>query len=234
MSKSLSIFIVIALFTLAATVDAQQPRRGRGRGPFGMRGMMGEVTFLMALREVQEELSVTSQQRELIESLQTDLSDQRRALFRGGPPGLRQGDEGPNELRERMQTLSRQGEKLVMTVLEPDQAERLRQIRLQWEGARALERDEVAKSLALDDTQLKEIRRILSDDSAPDGGEATRNLSREDREARRTAVESQITAVLSPQQQQQWQAMKGQEFKLPEFPTRFGPRSFRGRGPGPR
>ena len=203
--------------------------------------MSGGVAFLVGFREIQDELGVTSQQRELLESLQSDLTDQRRGMGRGrdgGPPGMRRGDTGSDEIRQRFQTLSRQGEKLVMAVLEPSQAERLGQLRLQWEGTRALERDAVVQSLGLSDKQIETIRGVRSNALTSLNEGETRNPSSQDRQAWQARLDSRVMAVLSDEQKQNWEKMKGKEFALPDRLTRFDPRGFRGRGgdgrgPGP-
>jgi hypothetical protein len=200
--------------------------------------MSSDVTFLVSLREVQDELQLTSQQRELLESLQADLADQRRGMFRGGPPGVRPGEEAQEEMRQRFQALGQQGEKLVMTVLEPAQAERLRQLRLQRLGVRALDRDDVAKALELSEGQRQSIRGMLSGDSGPGNNPQEDNPTRRESDAQPKELDAQVMAVLSDEQKQQWETMKGKAFAFPQRPPRFGPRGFRGRGgegrrPGP-
>ena len=233
MSRMFTMAVLSTFLFLVAAVDGQQSRRGRGRIPFGGRGISGDVAFLASFREVQDELGATSQQRELLESLQSDLTDQRRGMGRGrggGPPGTRQGNTGPEQMRQRFQTLSRQGEKLVMAVLEPSQVERLRQLRLQWEGTRALERDAVVKSLGLSESQIEKIRGIRADrSSSPSGGE-TRSPTSQQRQAWRARSDTRVMAVLSDEQKQNWEKMKGKQFDLPDRLTRSDQRGFPGRG----
>ena len=98
---------LITLLLVTSNVDAQQPGRGRGRGPFGGRGMPEGITFLVAVPEIQKELGLSSDQQELLDALQADLRDQRRGLFRGGFGSPRGGDE-----RERYEESLRMREKM--------------------------------------------------------------------------------------------------------------------------
>ena len=228
---------LIVLLLIATVADAQSRRGPRGRGPFGGRGVRGGLLFFVAIDEVRDELAITAEQRELLESLQTDLSDQRRGLFArrfAGPSGREEPNDGSDDVQKRMETLGRQGDELVTAILEPNQTERLQQLRLRHEGVRALERDEIVKALGLSDSQLAKIRQMRDEDqprgAENEGGDATER----DRRADRGQLESRIVAVLTNQQIENWEKMKGKEFEFPERVSRFGQRRFRGRSEGDR
>ncbi len=131
---------LITLLLVTSNVEAQQPGRGRGRGPFGGRGMPEGITFLVAVPEIQKELGLSSDQQELLDDLQADLRDQRRGLYSRGFGSPRGRDERFEELRKKIQEFNRHGDQLVKTVLEPKQAERLDQLELQRAGIRVRRR----------------------------------------------------------------------------------------------
>jgi hypothetical protein len=228
---------LIALLLIATAADAQSWRGPRGRGPFGGRGAPGGLLFLVSVDAVQDELAVTAEQRELLESLQADLSDQRRGLFArrfAGPPEPGDRNERSDEIQQGMEKLNRQGDELVTAILEPNQTERLQQLRLQHEGVRAFERPEIVKDLGLSDSQLAKIRQ-MRDEVQPRGAEnEVEDAPAIDRRADRGQLESRILAVLTNQQIEDWEKMKGKEFEFPERVSRLGQRRSRGRSEGDR
>jgi Spy/CpxP family protein refolding chaperone len=204
--------VAAAILVLAAAhADAQGPGRGRGRGGFG-RGLGNDLVNLVAMREVREELTIDQEQEQLLDALSADLRDQRRA-FRGGfdGPPARPDDDSPREDgRSRLRRLGETGEKLVLAVLEPGQANRLTQLRVQYEGLRAFDREPFVAAMKLTELQKEQIREIRSADRPPSEMEA---------EVRMSLTESQIA---------KWDEMKGDSFTFPERPRRFGRRGFRG------
>ena len=230
MCKSLRIPVIVLLLLLVISVQAQPPGRQRGRGPFG-RGPTSPLAFLVSMAEVQKELKVDAVQGKLLDALLDDLREQRGALRRGafrrgfnGPRGDR--DEQFQEDRRHMQELNEQGEKLLATIFEPEQQARFNQLRIQFEGVRALDRDEITKVLGLTDAQLQVIREIRESDELPDGSR--------DGEVRRPGQrrEADIVAVFTKEQKEKWDHMQGETFAFPPRSRWFGRRGFRGPGRG--
>jgi hypothetical protein len=190
--------------------------------------MTGGLTFLIAIPEVQEELAVTPQQQELLESLHADLQTQRRGLFRRRSGGARS-----EEIRDQFRTFREQGEKLVTTILEPSQTQRLHQLRLQHEGIAALDRNEFVQALGLSESQRDKLRDIRGLGLSRGRERSGERLSAAEWDAHR----AQIMAVLSDEQKKRWEAKKGNEFRFPDRLSRFAPRGFgggRGGDRGPR
>jgi hypothetical protein len=219
----------LLLLAFAPAVAAQQPQGPRGpRGSFALprRGFGEGVVSLIGMREVQQELELSDAQRELLDALRADLRTQVRVAFRGesrrGSGAERPGRE---EVRNRIREINRQGEELVMLVLEPEQAKRLKQLRLQQEGTRAFDRPETAKAVGLTEAQLTKIREIRN--GAQQDGE---DPSPQQRRARRRQAESDILAVLTSEQKQRWEEMQGEKFQFPR-PARFGRNRSDGRRP---
>lgn len=190
----------LVLLTVAPTVAAQQ-RRGRGFGE--------GVVFLVGLREVQQELELSDPQRELLDALRADLRTQVQVAFRGGNRSRRDEGSERTEVRNRIREINRQGEEMVLLVLEPEQATRLKQLRLQQEGTRAFDRAETAKALGLTEAQRTQIQEIRNSARAN-----PEDVSREQRRARRRQTERDILAVLSEEQRERWETMQGERFQF--------------------
>ena len=222
MCKSFRMLVVL-LLRLVTSVQAQPPGRQRGRGPFGG-GAAGLLALLASMTEVQKELNVNDIQEKLLDALVSDLREQQRSAFRrgfNGPRGDR--DEQLREVRRHMQELNAQGEKLMATIFESEQQVRFNQLRVQYEGVRALDRDEISKALGLTDTQLQVIREIReSDDGSRDGGVRRSGQERE----------ADIVAVFTKEQKEKWDHMQGETFAFPPRPRSYGRRGFRGSGRG--
>jgi hypothetical protein len=213
---------VLILLALGTAATAQQPR-GR-RGDFG-RAFGEGVVFLVGMHEVQRELQLSEEQRELLDDLRADLRTQVRVAFRGGSNSRRNGTTDSGEdVRNRIRDINQRGEELVMLVLEPDQAERLKQLRLQQEGTRAFDRPEVAKALRLTKDQLDQMREIRSIAPNEDA-----NGRVQQRRARRQQIEKDVLAMLSDEQKQSWERMQGAKFSCP---SRFARNNSGRRRPG--
>lgn len=215
---------VLILLALGTAATAQQPRGRRGDFGFGRRAFGEGVVFLVGMREVQRELQLSEEQRELLDDLRADLRTQVRVAFRGGSDSGRNGTtDGGEDVRNRIRDINQRGEELVMLVLEPDQAERLKQLRLQQEGTRAFDRPEVAKALGLTKDQLDQMREIRSIAQNEDA-----NGRVQQRRARRQQIEKDVLAMLSDEQMQSWERMQGAKFS---FPSRFARNNPRRRRP---
>lgn len=204
---------MLVLAVVAAQLEAQGPGRGRGRGGgFGFRRMGNDLVVLVGMTEVQEELAIDKEQEQLLDALTADLFDQQRVAFRGGF-GPSDGSEGAADGAGRalkLQQLRDTGEKLILSVMDPDQASRLAELRVQFEGLRAFDRDSFVAALKLTELQKEQIREIR---------EARRPLAEIEREVMMSLTEDQIA---------KWDELKGESFTFPRRRPRFGRRGFRG------
>jgi spore coat protein CotH len=232
-------FCSIALF-VTASVWSQEPRGGEPRGPGrgGFRGGFnislgppgarpGSLATLLDAPEVQKELGIDDAQRKEIEKLQDEVREKMDALFRDFPPGPPPGDgpddgDGPRvDFRSKMEELNKQIDEKIAALLPEKQFDRLRQLRLQSEGAAALVRPEVADKLALTEEQRDKIRDIQERGFTGFGPPQVDPKDKAD-----------ALALLSGDQKSKWESLIGAEVKLPES---FGPGGFsrnRGFGPG--
>jgi transcriptional regulator with XRE-family HTH domain len=127
-------------------------------------------------------------------------------------------------MQEQMEEL----EQKVEAVLLPHQLERLDEIQLQLRGADALTDENVAEKLGLSDDQVSQLESIRDETAAQmrelfqAGGFAPgADVSDEDRQARREQFQQlreeaseKLLAVLTEEQQQQFDEMKGEPFEL--------------------
>lgn len=228
---SVALGLMIVLVTSMAA-DAQQ-RRGR-RGSSGRAfGSSNSLASIVGMPEIQQELELSDDQKKLLEALLADLRDQGRGVLRGGfgvPRGGADGPLRPEQFRERLESMNQRGEQLVMVVLEPKQSIRLKELRIQREGVRALDRSEVSKTLELTKEQLEEIRRIRSEASTAPGRAGERPTAPPSRDTLRK-LETDIMAVLSDEQKNQWEQLKGEPFRFPERFSGRGPSGGRSQGP---
>lgn len=128
-------------------------------------------------------------------------------------------------------------------VLLPHQIKRLNEIFIQQAGVAALQDEDVAKELGISDAQkakLAEVRqanmtsmqeqmRAMFQGGGGGGNEADREANRAKIESLRKENDAKMLAVLSTDQQQKFEAMKGKPFAMPENAGRGG---FGGRGRG--
>lgn len=197
------------LVGLSAThrLAAQPPGfPGFGRG-------FSTALFLVRAAEVRQELGLSQEQHELLNDLQEDLADQIRGVFSQPSTTPREPNDEMRERRAKVRELSRQTEELVRAVLEPAQNERLVQLVLQREGARAFDRAEFTAALKLTDEQREQIQKARAENRSPET---------------RLQLDTEISKILTAEQRAEWSKRKGLPF---DFPERL---SNAGRWPGGR
>lgn len=213
-----------------------QGRGGFGGGGFGGRGGGGDMTMsLLRMEEVQTELEISPQQKEAIEKMAEQArgerpdfgsirdmdEDERQAFFE---KMRKQGEERVAQMKEQLEE-----------VLLPQQMARLEEIGLQVRGMQALEDKEVAAKLKITEAQkeeLADVREKLQEEmrekmrevfQGGGGGDIRETFGK-----MREDMEKKVLAVLTSDQQKQFEEMKGEPFEMPERSTR----GFGGRGPG--
>ncbi|MBI3469584.1 MAG: hypothetical protein HY000_41820 [Planctomycetes bacterium] len=227
----------VAIVMIASLTLAQPPgRQGRGFG-FGGQGGQGSGAMLLATPDVRKELGTSEEQNKKIDDLLADLQEQMRESFGNFQDiqNLSQEERQKrfDETRKKGEEIGKKADEKLSKILEPKQADRLKQLRLQREGAGAFNREEIAKELGLTKDQQDKIRKI-QETARPQGGGGFQNLSDEERRELLTKMREQrekaqkdIFAVLTEVQTKKWSEMKGKEFKFPEG-------GFGGFGPGGR
>jgi len=192
------LLVLLTVVLVSATAVAQQP--GGRRGGFGRSGMPRGLSFLLAVPDIREHLSISDEQEQLFGALIVDLRSQRfAARDRQGPPA---NPAQPGEFSKRMDKLTQQGDELIGILLEPKQVKRLHEIRLQYDGVRALNRPDFAKSLRLNEEQQEQILAIR--------GDSPRGRVNPEQAA-------QILATLTDEQKETWNRMKGKVYVFPDW-----------------
>jgi hypothetical protein len=147
---------------------------------------------------------------------------------RGGnfqPPSAEQRAEFEKQMQER----AREEKEKLTEILLPHQIKRLNEIFIQQAGAAALQDEDIAKELGISDAQKAKLVEVRQANQEATGAQM-REAFQLDEDARRAKFEeirkandAKLLAVLTPDQQKKFDAMKGKPFTMPEG-------AFRGRG----
>jgi Spy/CpxP family protein refolding chaperone len=221
-----TVTFVFAMSQLGAA-QREEGRRGRdggGRG-FGM-GFGAPMVRLATIDEVQDTLKLTDEQKDQIDELNDDLRDKFRELL----------EEGGQ--REEMQELSKSGSQKLTEILDEPQEKRITEIAIQVYGANAvLIHPTLAEFLRVTDEQRSELAEVQRDNMQA-AGDAFRemrekDLSREDMRAKfeemRAEADKKLLAVLTDEQRQQLESMKGEKVEIDMSQFRGGRGSRGGR-----
>ena len=252
-SRPFNIFaaMVVAALLITSVAEAQQERdqgarRGRrGFGGFGgfrgRRGRGGNLLFLLRVKEVREEIKLTETQDELVKFVEEEVrghQPQPRFNFREATDEER--EKYFSERLARAKKEAKAAKEMLATFLSKDQVKRLTEISIQQQGIGALNDSDVAKLLKITPEQKEKIEktqqanreemRAKRRELFQDGGFGSGNFQemREKRTALRTEADKKVLAELTPEQQKQFEAMKGEKFEMPR--RRFGGRGDFGGG----
>jgi hypothetical protein len=247
MLRHSAVTIGLMLAALATAASSQEPR-GRGRGPGGFMfggpgGPNNSAVMLLGMREVQQELAVTDNQRKQIDELMRDVQAQMRASF--GAVDFQdlatlteeQRVQRFDEARKKADEANRAADEKLSTILDAKQTERMNQLRLQREGITAFIRPDIAKRLGLNDEQLAKIREIEESLRPPFGGPGgpagpggfggPPDFAQV--QAQRQKARAGALTVLTDSQRDAFAKMTGKEFIFPEPQFGFGPGGPSGR-----
>lgn len=203
--RRFGLFVVAAaVIALAASPALAQRQRPGGGGAPGM-GAVSNLTLLQN-KSVQDELKLSDDQVAKVKD-----AAQKQAAARPSLQGL-QGEERAAKMRE----LSKEGDKLVADILKPEQTKRLKQIRLQQQGATALASPEVSKELNFTEEQKTKLKELQADARKQmqglfQGGnreEAMKKVTEINKSTNEKAM-----AMLTPEQKAKWKDMTGEPFK---------------------
>ena len=202
--------VAFLLVSLAAAQEEGQRRRGGGSGDFRLSKVM-----LLQSEKVQTELKVTDEQQQKLR----DLAQQARS----------QGGQREQSREERQQRTT-ETEAKVKEILTAEQSQRLDEVFLQVAGPATLAEQEHAQKLGLEREQRMKIREIVQ--AQGEKMRATFQEAQGDREAIREGMakvrketEEQVQAILTADQKQQYEKMKGKPFEVDMrelFPRRRG------------
>jgi hypothetical protein len=165
---------------------------------------------LLGEKSVQADLALGESERKRIDSIAQDFSSQRIEHLRGYQ------NLAPAQRRERFLEFARTNERVVQSILDEKQLQRLEQIRLQLQGFMAFNEPVIVAALKLAESQRQALRQIEGETFMlmKEGGDIADETAR--RESRknllRSAMEKSL-AILAPNQSSQWQELIGLPFQ---------------------
>lgn len=187
--------------------------------------------FMLRGDAVQKELNVTDEQKKTLSELAAKLQAEAMEII----SGLQ--DLSPEEQKEHMPELMKmvgdKGKEIqeqVDKVLDQKQLARMKELSLQSRGAAALEDDEVAATLKISDDQKVKLVAVREEGNKKmeeamaalrgGGGGGDAGDMRKKMMDMRKELGDKALAVLSPEQKEQFEKMKGAKFT---FPPQRGP-----------
>lgn len=231
--RSWEIAAALLAVGLMVQVSLAQPGEGRrGRGPGGGFGGPPTPVRLLGIKEVQDALKLTDEQKTKITELNEKVREELRAAMQDGGG------------REKVQKMMDETTAKVKEILDEGQQKRLLGIFIQVNGANSVANPEVAKELNVTDEQKKKIEEIRQKnmDSMRElfqgarDQEGGREAIREKAEKLRDEESKAILAVLTEPQQKQLEELKGEKVDIDLSQLRgpgggrFGDRPRGGRG----
>jgi len=194
--------------------------------------------FLLQTEQVQKELELVDDQKAKLKELGEKAMARMREAF-GDREALRKlsDEERKTKFAEAGKKMAAQAEetkKEVENILLPHQLERLQQIALQMRGVAALNDKEVQEALSISSDQQEKLKSLR--DKAMEKSrsmmEDLRDATDQERRAKlqefRKQIEGEALGVLSEEQKEKFEKLKGPKFEL-DF-SALRPRG----GPGPR
>lgn len=217
---------VMAMLVLAGTALGQPPGKPGFRGPRGfgfgpMGGPGSNWLMLLGLEKVQKELELVDDQKAKLREIGEKAAARRRDAF-GGPQGFQQLSQEERrarsaEMAKKMAALNQETRKAIEEVLLPHQVERLKQISLQIQGTQALSDPEVAKELGITKEQEDKFAQIREEAMKKSGelfASGQRGEMREKFEALRKETDEKLLAVLTAEQKEKFEKLKGPKFEI--------------------
>jgi Spy/CpxP family protein refolding chaperone len=211
MTRSLTVFALALAGAMLVAVSVQaQPNDGQGQRERRMGGpgmaMPGMGIGLLRLEQVEKDLKLTDDQKAKLRALGREMRDNREAA-----------------------------EKKIAEILTPEQLDRFKQIRLQMEGIAALVEARVVKALALTDDQVSKLKAMQGQvrEKMREASQGLRDLTPEEQQAKmkemrvkmqemRKEVMDKALEVLTPEQREKLEKMKGAKIEVNMFPPGRG------------
>jgi hypothetical protein len=235
-----TVLVTGAIVALCASSDAWAQRGGRGGfGRFG-----NNVTYMGLLRvdAIQEAVKITDDQDLKLDEARDELNEAAQAARgQGGGFGNFQdlSDEERAqriaEFQQRAAERAKAEKAKVAEILDEAQMKRLGEIFIQVAGSDALSDADVAAALKVTDDQKEKIQ-AAQQEARTTRFQELQDLEGEERTARseelRQAADKTILALLTADQQKQFEGMKGEALELSDDDLRRARRGGFGRGGG--
>ena len=219
----LSLFASLALAVVALTSSPASAQFGRG---FQMPPVV-QTIILLRTPAVQKELGMAEDQSDSINALAAQMQSEAMEIM-SGLQDLTE-EERKEEMPNLMKMMNEKGKELqgkVDKLLKPEQATRMKELSLQRRGMQALQDDEVMAALKLSDDQKKQLAEIRETAAKAQeevmkaliagGGGADRTAIQGKMEAMRKELGDKALAVLTSEQRETFEKMKGTKFDFPQ------------------
>jgi len=232
MSRSLRLVsagVVLVLLTVPALAQ-DRPGRGQGRFGVGRSGFQIDKPTLLGSDQVRGELKITEEQGKKIDPILAAYREGSRGAFsslRDLSPEER--EKKREEMTKKVDELRKKAEGQIDAALDEGQRTRLSEIALQQQGVDGLVGENVVASLKLSPEQVdkikaaaktrdEEVRKLMSPrggSGRPGGGDDGGGAELRDKMQKiRKQADDSALAVLSKEQQEAFDKLKGKPFEL--------------------
>ncbi len=214
-------------FVLASVPNAAAQDREPSPLPVGGPAAIASLEALLLNPDVHRELKLTSEQIQKLRQITRSVHEKHQENFLA----LRKlsGEERRRQETDLIRTIWQEIKKELESVLPPEQARRVVQIRLQRQGLQAFADPDVEKALQLTDEQKEKLRLITQDTAkrirqlfSPRAQNTFEQAMKKAEQLRRTAVD-QAVALLTPEQKKTWHGLVGEPFQPTSAPPLLRP-----------
>lgn len=250
MKRMLSLVVAALMVSASVMAFAQESgpgagRRGQGQGQGGfqegrqggmrmMQGQGGQTTIAQLVRrgDVQNDIKMTDAQKKEMQAVENEIRQAMQELQgQMGAQGERPNREAMQAMREKMQAISSKADEKIEKILTPEQTNRVKEIRIQLMGIRAITLKEVQKELGFSNAQEQRVRnaeqalqqarqQMMQGMRGQGGGGPESGGQRPDREAMQQSMqqlnakfEEDLNKIPTEEQKAKLKAMGGAEFK---------------------
>jgi hypothetical protein len=226
--------LAVTVALLAAADGLGQPPAGKGPPPGKGKGppLVKEDMYLklLSLEPVQKEIGLTSDQLQKFRDIGPELRARIEEIL-GPVDETKLTPEDRRGLQEKMRSHERELQAWVRAeidkVLSPQQKQRLQELAMQVDGAKALNDPGVIKELRLSEAQLAEMEKIKQDEKTqrdelkrlfpPGGGKENDGVRKEQEERIRRETEERTWGLLTKEQQRVWEKITGKSFDVAQL-----------------
>jgi Spy/CpxP family protein refolding chaperone len=223
---------IAAMLAQAAMAQREEGRRERGGRGMGGPGFPPSMAMLATMDKVQDALKLSDDQKDKIKKINDDMRAEFRKMYESGARD-----------RDKMMKLRDETQAKLNEVLDDGQEKRLMGIFVQVVGTGAVMNPAIGKEVGITDEQRKKLDAVgpPRDGRRPDGPPPEGKEGREGRRdggsfrEMRERMEKEIMAVLTDEQKQKLESLKGEKVEIDMSELRgFGGRRGEGRERGER
>ncbi len=216
LSKTLALLGAISILAVSASAQRQGGMRMMGGGG------AQPAWMLLARTDVQEDLKLTDDQKTKLDTMRDEMMASMRERFQRGGGGGNGGGERPSreEMQKQRAAMEKEVNDKLAAILTADQIKRIKEISIQMAGSSSVYREEIAKELAITETQktkLDELQttmnranrslmeKVRNQEIDPESFQASMKKNSE-------ALNAEIDKVLTSAQKDKLKAMGGSPF----------------------